>query len=221
MTSDFPFKAETLFGGDLPVAKVLPELALALATGQRAVLQAPPGAGKTTFVPLALLDQPWLEGKKIILLEPRRLAAKTCAARMSEMLGEPLGQTIGYQIRMERCITPATRIEVITEGILTRRIQNDPSLEGVGLVIFDEFHERHIHGDLGLALCLEAAGVFNPRLRILVMSATMDMAALSVLMDNAPMIASQGKIHPVATHYLPPEPSTPARGRHSLNQDPY
>ncbi|MBU0970957.1 MAG: ATP-dependent helicase HrpB [Proteobacteria bacterium] len=221
MTPDFSFKADTLSGQCLPVAKVLPELALALAEGQRAVLQAPPGAGKTTLVPLALLDQSWLGGKKIILLEPRRLAAKTCAARMAEMLGEPLGRTIGYQIRMERCITPATRIEVVTEGILTRRIQNDPSLEGVGLVIFDEFHERHIHGDLGLALCLEAAGVFNPGLRILVMSATMDMAALAALMDNAPMIVSQGKIHPVVTRYLPPEPSTPVRGGYSPNQDPY
>jgi ATP-dependent helicase HrpB len=205
-------------GENLPVARVIPELVLALASDKRAVLQAPPGAGKTTFVPLALLDQPWLDGKKIVMLEPRRLAAKACAAYMAGMLGEKPGRTIGYQIRMERRIGPGTRIEVITEGILTRRIQTDPSLENVGLVIFDEFHERHIHSDLGLALCLEAAEVFNEELRILVMSATMDMAAMSSLMDNAPMVASKGKSHPVVTHYLPPETTLPVRGGHYQNQ---
>lgn len=191
-------------GQGLPVVEVVPDLCQALAAHKRAVLQAPPGAGKTTFVPLALLDQPWLGKKKIILLEPRRLAAKACAAHMAGLLGEKPGQTIGYQIRMERCRGPHTRIEIITEGILTRRLQSDPSLEQAGLVIFDEFHERHIHSDLGLALCLEAAELFNPDLRILVMSATMDMPALSALLAHAPMILSQGKTHPVVLHYLPP-----------------
>ncbi len=210
-------------GKNLPVVRVVPDIILALASEKRAVLQAPPGAGKTTFVPLALLDQPWLAGKKIIMLEPRRLAAKACAAHMAGMLGEKPGQTIGYQIRMERRIGPGTRIEVITEGILTRRIQTDPSLENVGLVIFDEFHERHIHSDLGLALCLEAAEVFNEELRILVMSATMDMAAMSDLMDNAPTIISRGKTYPVTTRYLPPEAITPARRSQyqNPNPDPY
>ncbi len=208
-------------GKDLPVTLVIPDLIRALAVEKRAVLQAPPGAGKTTFVPLALLDQPWLSGKKIFMLEPRRLAAKACAAHMAGLLGEEPGQTVGYQIRMERRIGPGTRIEVITEGILTRRIQTDPSLEGVGLVIFDEFHERHIHSDLGLAFCLEAAAVFNRELRILVMSATMDMAAMSTLMDNAPMVASQGRAYPVVTHYLPPEAAAPARRNPYQGQDRY
>ena len=134
-------------GEILPVGRVIPDIILALAAKKRALLQAPPGAGKTTYVPLALLDQPWLGGKKILMLEPRRLAAKACAAHMAGMLGEPLGQTVGYQIRMERCINPSTRVEVITEGILTRRLQTDPSLAGVGLVIFDEFHERHLRSE--------------------------------------------------------------------------
>lgn len=208
-------------GETLPVGRVIPDIILALADKKRALLQAPPGAGKTTYVPLALLAQPWLGGKKILMLEPRRLAAKACAAHMAGMLGESLGQTVGYQIRMERCIYPSTRVEVITEGILTRRLQTDPSLAGVGLVIFDEFHERHLHSDLGLALCLEAE-LFNEELRILIMSATMDMEALSLLMDNAPMIVSQGRVYPVTTHYLPPTAATVRRNPYqNLNQDRY
>ena len=209
-------------GKTLPVGRVIPDLVLALGASKRALLLAPPGAGKTTYVPLALLDQAWLSKKKILMLEPRRIAAKACAAHMAGLLGEPIGQTVGYQIRMERCITSATRVEVITEGILTRRLQTDPSLEGVGLVIFDEFHERHLHSDLGLALCLETAEVFNETLRILIMSATMDMDALSDLMDNAPMIASQGRVYPVTTHYLPPS-ALPARGNpyQDSTQNPY
>lgn len=189
---------------DLPVVEILNQVAEALEIKKRAVLQAPPGAGKTTLVPLALMNQPWLRGKKIIMLEPRRLAARACAAHMAGLLGEKTGQTIGHQVRMDRCIGPKTRVEVITEGILTRRIQNDPGLEGVGLLIFDEFHERHIHSDLGLALALESAEVFNPELRLLVMSATMDIQALSAIMDQAPMISSKGRAWPVTTHYLPP-----------------
>jgi len=199
-------------GENLPVSRIIPELCQALASHKRAVLQAPPGAGKTTFVPLVLLDQLWLHRKKIIMLEPRRLAAKACAAYMASMLGEKPGQTIGYQIRMERRISKDTRIEVITEGILTRRIQSDPSLEKAGLVIFDEFHERHIHSDLGLALCLEAGEVFNEDLRILVMSATMDLSSISALLGNVPIITSQGKTHPVSTYYMPPKSVSSARG---------
>ena len=199
-------------GENLPVARIIPELCQALTSNKRAVLQAPPGAGKTTFVPLALLDQPWLGKKKIIMLEPRRLAVRACAAHMASMLGEKPGQTIGYQIRMERCISQDTRIEVITEGILTRQIQSDPSLEKAGLVIFDEFHERHIHSDLGLALCLEAGEVFNEDLRILVMSATMDLSVMSVLLGNVPMITSQGRTYPVSTYYMPPKSASQVRG---------
>ena len=167
------------------------------------MVQAPPGAGKTTRVPLALADEPWLENKKIILLEPRRLAATSCAAHMANLLKEKVGQTIGYQIRLDRKIGPDTRIEVITEGIFTRKIQNDPCLEDVGLVIFDEFHERNIHSDLGLALCLESFEALRHDLRILVMSATMDVTAVSKLMDNAPIIVSKGKSFPVKTIYIP------------------
>ena len=191
---------------------VLPSLADALDKEKKALVQAPPGAGKTTLVPLALMDRPWMGDKKIVMLEPRRLAARACASHMAGLLGEKPGQTVGYQVRLDRCIGPRTRIEIITEGILTRRIQSDPGLEDVGLLIFDEFHERHIHGDLGLALSLESAEVFNPDLRILVMSATMDMAALSAVMDNAPMILSKGRTWPVTTHYLPPVPRDQAGG---------
>ena len=139
----------------LPIQQHIPDILAALEISRRTVVQAPPGAGKTTRVPLALLDAPWLTNKKIILLEPRRLAAISCATHMADLLKEKVGQTIGYQIRLDRKIGPNTRIEVITEGIFTRKIQTDPSLEDVGVVIFDEFHERNIHSDLGLALCLE------------------------------------------------------------------
>lgn len=190
---------------DLPVLEILGDLAAALEREKRALVQAPPGAGKTTIIPLALLGQPWLKAKKILVLEPRRLAARACAGRMAALLGERPGQTVGYQVRLDRCIGPESRIEVITEGILTRRIQNDPELSGAGLLIFDEFHERHLHSDLGLALALESAEVFSPDLRLLVMSATMDMAALSGLMGEVPVIESRGRSWPVETVYLPPD----------------
>jgi ATP-dependent helicase HrpB len=188
----------------LPVTQVMPQLAAALNHPGRAVLQAPPGSGKTTRVPLALLDAPWLAGKKILMLEPRRLAARTCARFMAEQCGEKVGQTVGYRVRMETRTGPRTRIEVVTEAILTRMIQNDPTLEGVGLVIFDEFHERHIHSDLGLALCLEIADVLRPDLRILVMSATMDTGDLGTLLEPVKIIVSEGRQWPVDTVYLPP-----------------
>lgn len=187
----------------LPVKKILPELKRALESKKCAVLQAPPGAGKTTGIPLALLDASWLKGKNILMLEPRRLAASASAHRMADMLEEPVGKTVGYHIRMERKTGPETRIEVITEGILTRRIQSDPSLEKTGLVIFDEFHERNINSDLGLALCLESFEGLREDLRLLIMSATMDISPVSVLMGNAPIIVSEGKSFPVETQYIP------------------
>ncbi len=189
---------------DLPVVSVLALLDKALEEKGCALLAAPPGAGKTTLVPLGLMNRPWLKNKKIIMLEPRRLAARACAAHMAALLGETPGQRIGYQVRMERCIGPKTQVEIVTEGILTRRLQSDPGLEGVGLVIFDEFHERHIHGDLALALSLDAAEGFADDLRIAVMSATMDIQALSDLLGNAPVISSQGKTWPVETIYVDP-----------------
>jgi ATP-dependent helicase HrpB len=189
---------------NLPVTGVLTQLSAALVHPGRAVLKAPPGSGKTTRVPLALLDAPWLEGKKILMLEPRRLAARACARFMASLCREPVGRTVGYRIRMETKTGPYTRIEVVTEAVLTRMIQNDPALETVGLVIFDEFHERHIHSDLGLALCLESAQVLRPDLRILVMSATMDTAALGALLDPVETIACRGRQWPVQTVYLPP-----------------
>ena len=189
---------------DLPVVSVLGQMDKALEENRYALLAAPPGAGKTTLVPLGLMNRPWLKNKKIIMLEPRRLAARACAAHMAALLGETVGQRIGYQVRMERCIGPRTRVQIVTEGILTRRLQSDPGLEGVGLVIFDEFHERHIHGDLALALSLDAAAGFAEDLRIAVMSATMDTRALSGLLGNAPVILSQGTAWPVETIYVDP-----------------
>ncbi|MGB1142203.1 MAG: DEAD/DEAH box helicase, partial [Halioglobus sp.] len=160
----------------LPITEVLLPLKMELGAGDEVVLQAPPGAGKTTVVPLALLDQEWLGQKTILVLEPRRMAARSAAARMAQLLGEPIGQTVGYRIRLESCVSDKTRIEVITEGILTRRLQSDPGLEGVGLVIFDEFHERNLDSDLCLALALQGRELFRegPPLKLLVMSATLD-----------------------------------------------
>nr|NJM02404.1 ATP-dependent helicase HrpB [Desulfobacula sp.] len=188
----------------LPIEAHLPEIQKALETERCAVVQAPPGAGKTTRVPLALLSEPWLKGKKIILLEPRRLAAVTCARHMAALLGEKVGETVGYRIRLDRKIGPNTRIEVVTEGIFTRKIQADPGLEDTGLVIFDEFHERNIHSDLGLALGLDIFEALRNDLRILVMSATLDIKEVSGLMNRAPTIVSRGKSFPVETVYCPP-----------------
>lgn len=188
---------------DLPVASVLDELDQALAEHPCAVLQAPPGAGKTTLVPLALLNSHWLAGQKIILLEPRRLAARAAAERLAQLLDEPVGQRVGYRIRLESRVSAATRIEVVTEGILQRMLHEDPELPGVGLVIFDEFHERSLDADLGLALCRQTQQYLreDPPLRLLVMSATLDAQAVSQLLDNAPMISSQGRQYPVALRY--------------------
>lgn len=195
---------------DLPVSHVLPELAAALTTRGIAVLQAPPGAGKTTLVPLDLLARGVVEGR-ILMLEPRRLAARASAERMAETLGEPVGRTVGYRIRGEARVSPATRIEVVTEGILTRMIQSDPELTGVGLVIFDEFHERSLNADLGLALCLEVRGVLREELKLLVMSATLDAGPVADLMGGAPVVTSEGRAYPVETRWLPRPPDASLR----------
>ena len=195
---------------DLPVFHVLPKLAEALALRGMAVLQAPPGAGKTTLVPLDLLARGIVAGR-ILMLEPRRLAARAAAERMAETLGEPVGRTVGYRIRGEAKLSAATRIEVVTEGILTRMIQSDPELTGVGLVIFDEFHERSLNADLGLALCLEVRGALRADLHLLVMSATLDAGPVAALMGDAPVVTSQGRAWPVETRWLPRPPDASLR----------
>lgn len=207
---------------DYPIQQVLPDLKKALASGS-AVLAAPPGSGKTTIVPLALLDEPWLDNRSILILEPRRLATRAAAHRMSALLSEPIGQRVGYQIRFDRKISARTRIEVLTEGILTRRIQSDPDLSGVGLIIFDEFHERSVHADLALALCLDLCQV-NGTLRLLVMSATLDTAPIAALLGDVPIITGDGKSHDVAIDYLHHDPqghiaaTTAAGVRRVLNE---
>lgn len=190
----------------LPVESVLPKLIQTLAINTCAVLQAPPGAGKTTCVPPALLNAPWLEEKSIIMLEPRRLAARAAARRMAHLLGQTVGRTVGYRVRMNSRVGPNTRIEVVTEGILTRHLQQDPFLEGVGLVIFDEFHERSLTADVGLALCLDVQKEVRTDLRILVMSATMATQPVAALLGRAPVITAKGRSHPVKTEYLPQSP---------------
>ncbi len=194
---------------NLPINEALPTLKKALSQENRLVVQAPPGAGKTTALPLALLDEPWLEGRQIIMLEPRRLAVRSSAARMAELLGEKVGERIGYQIKMESVQSDRTKILIVTEGILTRKLQADPSLEDVALVIFDEFHERSLHADLSLALCLESQALLREDLKLLVMSATLNTAAISELLDGAPLIKSEGRAFPVESVYLDaktPEP---------------
>jgi ATP-dependent helicase HrpB len=186
---------------DLPVAEIIPAVKKSLTATSSLIIQAPPGAGKSTLLPLALLHEPWLEGKKILLLEPRRLATKSIAQRMANMLGEELGQTVGYRIRFDTCISANTRLEVITEGILTRMLHQDNAMEDVGMVIFDEFHERNLFSEVGLALCREVQQVLRPDLRLLLMSATIDTEQLSKLLD-APVIQSEGRQYPVEVRYL-------------------
>ena len=186
----------------LPVAEALPDLKRALEDRGSAVLIAPPGAGKTTLVPPALLDAPWLAGRSIIMLEPRRLAARAAARYMARQRGEEAGATIGYRVRLDTRIGPGTRVEVVTEGILTRMLQADPALEAAGAVIFDEFHERSIHADLGLALALQTRTVLRPDLRLLVMSATLEGARVASLLGDVPVIRSEGRAYPVRVHHL-------------------
>ncbi|WP_285432490.1 ATP-dependent helicase HrpB [Pseudomonas sp. fls2-241-R2A-110] len=187
----------------LPIDEVLPALREALATRHEAVLEAPPGAGKTTRVPLALLNESWLAGQTILMLEPRRLAARAAAERLASELGEKVGETVGYRIRLDSKVGPRTRIEVVTEGILTRRLQDDPALEGVGLLIFDEFHERSLDADLALALSLNGRELFrdDQPLKILLMSATLEGERLAGLLDDAPILRSEGRMYPVAMRW--------------------
>jgi len=186
----------------LPIHDVLADIKDKLSTHNRLVLQAPPGAGKTTAVPIALLDESWLSDKQIIMLEPRRLAARNAAARMAFLLGETIGETVGYQIRQDSCFSNQTKILVVTEGLLTRKLQADPELQNTALVIFDEFHERSLHADLSLALCLQSQEVLRQDLKILVMSATLNTDAVANLLDNAPIIQSEGRSFPVENRYL-------------------
>jgi ATP-dependent helicase HrpB len=190
----------------LPVDSVLPELLRALARRSEAVLVAPPGAGKTTRVPPALLGADWVAGAKIILLSPRRIAARAAAARMASELGERVGESVGYRVRLDARVGPKTRIEVVTEGVFTRLVQSDPELHGVAAVLFDEFHERSLDGDLGLALAREAQGALRPDLRLLVMSATLDAARVAALLGDAPVIVSEGRTYPIAVRYQPRDP---------------
>ncbi|TIQ46890.1 MAG: ATP-dependent helicase HrpB [Mesorhizobium sp.] len=186
---------------ELPVSAALPALGEALGRGNSAVLVAPPGAGKTTLVPLALLDAPWLGAGRIVLLEPRRLAARAAARRMAELLGEEPGGTVGYAMRMENRTSARTRILVVTEGVLSRMILDNPELPGVSAVIFDEFHERSLDGDFGLALALDVQGALRPELRLLVMSATLDGARVAKLLSGAPVIKGEGRAYPVDIRY--------------------
>ena len=186
----------------LPIHGVLADIKDKLSTHNRLVLQAPPGAGKTTAVPIALLDESWLGDQQIIMLEPRRLAARNAAARMAFLLGETVGERVGYQIRQDSCFSHQTKILVVTEGLLTRKLQADPELQNTALVIFDEFHERSLHADLSLALCLQSQEVLREDLKILVMSATLNTDAVASLLDNAPIIQSEGRSFPVENRYL-------------------
>ena len=185
-----------------PISALLPQVKDSLDQHPRLVLEAPPGAGKTTQVPLALLDAPWLGGQKIILLEPRRVAARSAAQFMARQLGEEVGATVGYRIRFENKVSARTRVEVVTEGILTRMLQDDPMLEGIGAILFDEFHERHLSGDLGLALALDVQAQLRDDLRIVVMSATLDGEKLARFLD-APRLSSEGRGFPVQVAHFP------------------
>ncbi|MDR3519182.1 MAG: ATP-dependent helicase HrpB [Azospirillaceae bacterium] len=186
----------------LPIDPVLPDLLQTLAEGSVAVLQAPPGAGKTTRVPLALLEQSWVAGKRIIVLEPRRIAARAAAHRMAALLGEGVGETVGYRVRLDQRVGPRTRIEVVTEGVFLRQLQREPGLESVAAVLFDEFHERNLDSDLALALCRETQTVLREDLRLMAMSATLDAAPVAALLGNAPLVTSAGRAFPVEIRYL-------------------
>lgn len=193
-----PFDPKSI---DLPITEILDEVDNQLADHSTLIVHAPPGAGKSTIIPLALLESSWLEGKKIIMLEPRRLAARTIAIRLAELIGEKVGETVGYRIRFETRVSEKTKIEVVTEGILTRMLHSDNTLEGVGLVIFDEFHERSVHADVALAFCRESQQILRLDLRILVMSATLNMPEL-IRTLKAPVVESEGRQYPVEIFHV-------------------
>ncbi|MFO1097339.1 MAG: ATP-dependent helicase HrpB [Xanthobacteraceae bacterium] len=202
-------KAAMTFADPLPIDDALPGLIAALGAHEAAVLVAPPGAGKTTRVPLVLADESWAKGGKILVLEPRRLAARAAAARMAKTLGENVGETVGYRVRFGSKVSGKTRIEVVTEGVFTRMVLDDPILEGVAAVLFDEFHERSLDADLGLALALDVQEGLRDDLKLLVMSATIDGARIAARLGDAPVITSEGRAFPVETRYLGREPSRP------------
>lgn len=194
---------------DFPIQQIIPDVKRVLEKQSLLILQAPPGAGKSTILPLQLLEETWLAGKKIIMLEPRRIATRAVATRMASLCEEPIGKTIGYRIRFENKTSTQTRIEIVTEGILTRMLQNDNALEGVGVVIFDEFHERSLQADLALALCYQMQQILRPDLRLLIMSATLDGAKLSALLNQAPILTSEGRQFPVKLNYVSVDEKTP------------
>src|SRR5688572_7165309 len=186
----------------LPIDEALAPLSAALREGVNAVVVAPPGAGKSTVVPLALLEEPWARNKKIVMLEPRRLATRAVAERMAATLGERAGDTVGFRMRLETRVGKRTRIEVVTEGVFTRMLQSDPALEGVAAVLFDEYHERSLHADVGLAFALDSQENLTPDIRLLVMSATLDGAAVAKLLGDAPRVRATGRMFPVETRYV-------------------
>src|SRR6476619_6588906 len=189
------------FETSLPIDVALPQLTAALARNDAAVLVAPPGAGKTTRVPLVLLDEPWAKDRKILVLEPRRLAARAAAARMASTLREQVGDTVGLRVRFDSKVTKRTRIEIVTEGVFTRLVLDDPSLDGIAAVLFDEFHERSLDADLGLALARDVQLGLRDDLRLVVMSATLDGARVAELLGDAPVVESEGRAFPVETRY--------------------
>ncbi len=191
---------------DLPINEALPALAEALASRRNVLLEAPPGAGKSTIVPLSLLTSPWLRAQKILMLEPRRIAARAVAGRMAHLLGEPVGRSVGFRTRLETRVSRETRIEVVTEGILTRMLQDDSALDGIGCVIFDEFHERSLNADLGLALCIESQQNLRENLRLVVMSATLDLQPIAKLLGDAPVVTARGRSFDVGTEYVARRP---------------
>src|SRR5246127_3678304 len=201
------------FDTSLPIDAALPGLIATLSANNAAVLVAPPGAGKTTRVPLVLLDEPWAKDKKILVLEPRRLAARAAAARMASTLREQVGETIGLRVRFGSKVSQSTRNEVVTEGVFTRLVLDDPSLDGIAAVLFDEFHERSLDADLGLALARDAQQGLRDDLKILVMSATLDGARVAALLGDAPVIESAGRSFPVETRYLGRRIDVPLEGQ--------
>jgi ATP-dependent helicase HrpB len=186
----------------LPIYSVLPELREKMKENSIVILEAPPGAGKSTALPLELLNEEWLGNNKIVMLEPRRLAARSVSARMAQTLNEETGETVGYRIRFEKKVSAQTRIEVVTEGLLARRMQDDETLSDVGLLIFDEFHERNLHADFALTLALEIQKIIRPDLKILIMSATLDTSGISALLNDAPIVSSAGRQFPIAINYV-------------------